>query len=137
MVNLRAQVEKDLGTTLEKEWKMPVELTSPDGVTQTHSLNDPDSLLGGQVLYFTRQENPVTGEMMIVNQPVVTLRISSLVRVPADGEKWYIKFPVSHEADADMEDFVFTSDRSKESGTDIGFIRIYPQRIDNECGPVS
>lgn len=137
MENLRLTVERDLHETLEGEWKIPVELTSPDGVTQIYSLNNPTELLGGQVLYFTKSENPVTGEMMIVNQPVVTLRKSSLVRVPQDGEKWFLKMPIDPIENADYESFVFTETRSHEDGTDIGFIRIYPQRIDNSGEPVS
>jgi len=134
MENLRTVIEKDLYESLESEWKLPVELTSPDGVAQIYSKNDPTELLGGQILYFTERESPITGEMAIVNQPVVSLRISSLDRVPANGEKWLIKMPISPVADAEKITFVFTPTRSKEHGTDIGFIRIYPQKIDNETG---
>lgn len=135
MENLRAQIEKDLYDSIESEWKMPVELTSPNGIKQTHSVNDPSELLGGQVLYFSRRENPTTGEVIVVNQPVVTLRISSLLRVPKAGEKWFIKFPISPVAGAPYLDWVFTCDRAPEHGTDIGFMRIYPFRLEGEGGP--
>ena len=135
--NLRAQIEADLYESLEGEWKLPVELTSPDGETQIYSANDPDELLGGQVLYFSRRENPETGEVMIVNQPVVTLRMSSLDRVPADGETWYIKMPISPVEGAPMRSFVFTATRAAEHGTDIGFIRLYPQRVEQDEEPIS
>jgi len=137
MENLRAQIEADLHESLEGEWGMNVELTNPDGLTQKLSLNNPDEKLRGQCLYFSRQENPATGEMIIVNQPVVTLRISSLIRVPEAGEKWYIKFPTSPRAGAPMRSWVFTPTKSPEHGTDIGFIRIYPQRIEQAEEPVS
>lgn len=137
MENLRVQIELDLADSLEGEWKVPVELTSPDGITQTHSVNDPDSLLGGQVLYFTRRENPDTGEIVVVDQPVASLRISSLLRVPQNGEKWFIKMPTSPVVGADYETFVFTPTRSNEHGTDIGFIRIYPQKIQSDDGTIS
>lgn len=130
--NLRAAIESDLYESLESEWKIPVELTSPDGERQIYSANNATELLGGQVLYFSRSENPETGEMMIINQPVVTLRISSLERVPQDGETWYIKMPISPVRGAPKISFVFTPTRASEHGTDIGFIRIYPQRIEQD-----
>ena len=123
--------------TLESEWKMPVELTSPDGVQQLYSKNNPSELLGGQVLYSSRRENPETGETIVVNQPVVTLRVSSLVRIPKAGEKWYIKIPTGIEPNASKQSFVFTPDRSPENGTDMGFIKLYLQKISSETVPVS
>lgn len=137
MENLRYTVESDLKQTLESEWKIPVELTSPDGQKQIYSVNNPDERLGGQVLYFSNRENPITGETMIVNQPVVTLRKSSLIRVPEAGEKWFIKMPIEPRVNAAWENFVFTPTRAPEHGTDIGFIRIYPQRIESEETPIS
>lgn len=137
MENLRQAIEKDLYDSLESEWKINIELTSPDGNVQRYSLNNPDELLGGQVLYYTRRENPITGEVMVVNEPVATLRISSLIRVPAAGETWFIKFPVAPTAGAEVRSWVFTPTRSPEHGTDIGFIRIYPQRIESTEAPVS
>ena len=137
MENLRQAIEHDLKDSLESEWKIKVELTAPDGNVQRYSMNNPDEFLGGQVLYFSREENPATGEMIIINQPVVTLRISSLIRVPESGEKWYIRIPIAPNAGAEIKSFVFTPTRSLQHGTDIGFIRIYPQRIENTGDPVS
>jgi len=137
MENLRAAIEKDLHDSIESEWKMPVELTSPDGEKQIYSLNHPDELLGGQILYFSQRENPITGGMEIINQPIVVLRISSLIRVPRQGETWYIKMPISPIEGAEKISFVFTPTRAYEHGTDIGFIRIYPQRIESTTEPVS
>lgn len=137
MENLRHATELDLKDSLESEWKIVVELTAPDGSVQKFSANNPAELLGGQILYFTRRENPITGEIMVVNEPVVTLRQSSLIRIPAAGENWFIKFPVDPTVDAEIKSWVFTPTRSPEHGTDIGFIRIYPQRIKNTGEPVS
>ena len=137
MESLRRTLERDMKETLESEWKMPVELTSPDGVQQLYSKNNPSELLGGQVLYSSRRENPETGETIVVNQPVVTLRVSSLVRIPKAGEKWYIKIPTGIEPNASKQSFVFTPDRSPENGTDMGFIKLYLQKISSETVPVS
>jgi hypothetical protein len=137
MENLRAKIESDLAESLEGEWGMPVELTSPDGQTQHYNVNNPDKLLTGQVLYFSRQENPETGEPVIVNNPVVTLRLSSLIRVPAAGETWLIKMPISPRENAEKQSFTFTVNKSPEHGTDIGFIKFYPQRLEADDGPLS
>lgn len=137
MQNLRAQIEKDLHVSLEGQWKISVELTGPNGETQIYSKNNPTELLGGQVLYFSKQENPETGEMIIVDLPVISLRISSLDVVPQAGENWYIKMPISPIAGAEKQSFIFTPTRSPEHGTDIGFMRLYPQRIENTGGPIS
>ncbi len=127
MENLRAAIEQDLGESIEGEFGLPVVLTSPDGATQQ---------LTGQVLYYSRRENPATGEIVVVNQPVVVLRISSLDRVPAAGERWLVSIPTSPQAGATSQTFIFTADRSPEHGTDIGFMRIYPHRIEQEgAGP--
>lgn len=137
MENLRAQIERDLYDSVEGEWKVPVELTSPDGQVQMYSVNNPTERLGGQVLYFTRRENPETGEPIIVNQPVVALRASSLIRVPQSGERWFIRMQTAPTVGAPIRSFVFTETRAIENGTDIGFIRIYPQLCDEAEVPVS
>ena len=127
MIKLREQIEKDLRESLEREWKVDIELTSPDGDVQVYSKNNPSEKLGGQILYFTKATDPVTGESIIVHQPVAVIRISSLDRIPQSGENWYIKMPTR--PGGVKESFVFTGDKAIEDGTDIGFIRIYPQRI--------
>ena len=126
MENLRQQIERDLHDSIESEWGIAVELTSPDGEVQKYSANNPDELLKGQVLYFSKREDPATGETVVVPQPVVALRLSSLSRVPIDGETWHILMPVQPTPGAPRYSFVFTPDRAREHGTDIGFIRIYP-----------
>jgi hypothetical protein len=135
MENLREQIELDLHDSMEGEFGVSVELTSPDGKTQIYSKNNPDELLKGQVLYFSSREDPDTGETIVVNKPVVSLRKTSLNTIPGPDENWYIKMPISPEANAAIEKFVFTPTRAAEHGTDIGFIRIYPQRVENDSGP--
>lgn len=137
MENLRAQIESDLHDSLEGEFGIAVELTSPDGELQIYSKNNPTELLKGQVLFFSRREDPATGETIVVDQPVVSLRISSLDTVPQAGENWYIKMPTSPLPGAEKERFVFTPTRAPEHGTDIGFIRIYPQRVERDGAVIS
>lgn len=127
MINLREQAEIDLGESLEGEWGLPVILIDPDGVAYDTSANDPTKQLVGQVLYGKKEFNPDTGQDVHINTPIVTLRVTSLARVPVNGEKWGIKIPIRPSTTAPMVDFIFQG-RPLEGGTSIGFIRIYPQK---------
>jgi hypothetical protein len=117
VVNLREQVEADLAFSLESEtdWGLPVILTDPDGVEY--------STYYGQILYDTLAVDPATGAQVIVHKPVVTLRVSSLTRVPADGENWKVSIPTSPDRTATKETFLL--ERPSEDGRSIGFIRLY------------
>lgn len=127
MVNLREQAEADLGETLEKEWGLPVVLIDPDGVKYTTSANDPTAPLMGQVLYGKREYNPDTGQDVYVNTPVITLRVTSLARIPVDGERWGVQIPVRPSLSAPMVNFIFEG-RPVEGGASLGIMRIYPQK---------
>lgn len=134
MFNLREQMERDLGITLENGgWGLPVELTGPDGIVLNTSQNSPDPQnplpLMGQVLYTTVRVSPETGEEVVMNKPVVTLKRSSLARIPADGENWHIKFPTDPSLTAELKNFALTPGRANEGGRSIGFIRLYPTKV--------
>jgi hypothetical protein len=116
MVNLRELVESDLEITLTGVWSLPVELTDPDGVVSSHR---------GQVLYDTVGLDPETGERIVVNNPVVSLRRSDLDRIPVAGERWHVRIPVQPSETAILADFVLDSTRAPEGGASIGFIRLY------------
>jgi hypothetical protein len=123
-VNLRHLAEQDLGESIEKEWALNVNLIDPDGVIYTG--------LKAQVLNFTQQEDPETGQPVIINKPVISLRISSLTRVPQPGEKWIIQYPEDPTEGASLVDAFFSPSKAPEDGTDIGFMRIYPQSTEQE-----
>lgn len=125
-MNLRKRAEADLESSLEGDWGLPVILTTPDGVEQSKSKNNPTEDLKGQILYDHRVVDSETGMERTVNTPVVTLRISSLDRVPKDGEKWGMQFPLVPDPDAAKTTFILIG-RPTEGGTSIGFIRLYPQ----------
>ena len=42
----------------------------------------------------------LVGEDVIINDPIVTLRLASLTRIPANGEKWIVKLPETPDPDA-------------------------------------
>jgi hypothetical protein len=115
-LNLRVQAEADLAITLENpdDYGLPVKLIDPDGGIQE---------LNGQVLYDTRIVDPETGLPMIVHQPIVALRRSSLTRIPHAGEKWAVAIPEVPDPNADK--VLHTIERAPEDGGSIGFIRLY------------
>jgi len=123
MINLREKIEADLSTTLEGRFGLPVVLLSPDGERQTHSKNDPEQLLQAQVIYDTLQDNPDSGAEVIVHKPVITLRKSSLDRVPLPGERWAFSVPEEPRRDADQ--VWYLAERPREDGSSIGFVRLY------------
>lgn len=138
MTNFREQMERDLDISLENGgWGLPVELTGPDGIEIKTSANSPDPAnplpLMGQVLYTTLRVSPETGEEMTVNKPVVTLRRSSLVRVPLDGENWHVKFPTDPSLTAELKNYVLSLDMATEGGRSMGFIRLYPTKVVQAC----
>lgn len=130
-MNLRKRAENGLKRTLEGKWGLPVVLVDPDGNEQTKSANDPTKTLMGQVLYDHRTIDADTGMEILVNTPVITLRKSSLDRIPVFGETWKIKFPLTPDPEAPLETFILIG-RPPEGGASIGFIRLYPQLPEQE-----
>lgn len=130
-VNLRVKLEADLSTTLEGAFGLPVVLIDPDGNTIDTSENDGEPLMG-QVLFDTVVEDPTTGERIVVNDPIVSLRRSSLPRVPLPGEKWSVKIPIEPVLTGRPTVFLIDATKSPEGGWSIGFIRLYLKRAANE-----
>lgn len=124
-MNLRALAESDLSLTLEGDFGMMVNLIGPDGIR--------DDGLSGQVLYDTVRINPDTGEEIVVDMPVVTLRRSSLARIPVAGENWIVEIPETPRAGASMVQYAMSPTRSPEAGKSIGFIRIYLQAVEQSA----
>jgi hypothetical protein len=129
VINLRQKAEEDLSKTLEGDFGLPVILVDPAGTEITENVDE--TTLKGQILYSTTRID-LTGEPVIVNNPVVSLRRSSLSRVPAPGEKWFVRIPIDPTEGATIEDFIIDPDRSPEGGRDIGFIRLYLRRAVQE-----
>lgn len=124
-MNLRVQAEADLAVTLEDPdgYGLPVILIAPDGTRYDKSANDPTQDLSGQILYDTTVTEPETGLDIIVHKPVVTLRRSSLARVPVPGETWAVRIPETPDPTATKT--LHTVERATEEGKAIGFVRLY------------
>ena len=125
MGNLRELADNDLKETLEGDWALPVVLIDPEGVEYTKTVDDRD--LTGQVLYNSIAFDPDTGAQVIDSKPVVTLRVSSLQRVPLKGEAWGVKIPITPSTTATLEEFFM--ERPTE-GNSIGFIRLYLTKVE-------
>ena len=126
-MGLRAEIEADLLETLEGDYGQAVVLISPDGVRYSKSANDPTADLMGQVLYDTIAQD-ADGNQIIDHRPVVTLRLSSLSRVPVPGETWAVEMPIGPRVGATRETFVL--ERASEDGRSIGIIRLYLRRAE-------
>ena len=112
MENLRAAIEADLADGIEGEFAIAISLLSPDGVRYTER---------GIFSTTSKRIDPSTGETVIVETPVLTLRTSSLTRVPVAGEKWHVFVNSAH--------YVIGSDRAPEK-SGIGFTRFYLQSLE-------
>lgn len=111
-MNLRVRMEQDLGMILENYesgFGLPVILISPDGETQEFSANDPETPrtipLTGRVSYAYFKFDADSGAPMRVDNPIVTLRKSSLDRVPKAGENWVVQIPEKPDPDAPKKSF--------------------------------
>lgn len=123
MANLRETIEAGLAMTLEDPsgFGLPVILVAPDGAEYGPYY--------GQILYSTKRIDPMTGIETVVKDPIVTLRRSSLARIPLASEKnqWVIRIPVTPSVSADKVSFGLG--RPVEDGGSIGFIRLYLTKL--------
>jgi len=104
-----------------------VSLIAPDGQIYNRSLNT--SLpLTGQVVYETTEVDPTTGTIVTINKPVVTLRRTSLGRIPIAGERWMVSIPKTPSPTAEME--MYTMDYPPKGGATIGFIKLYLKKVE-------
>jgi hypothetical protein len=122
--NLRERAESLLGLTVEGPFGLPVELTDPDGNIQTLSENDGETLKG-QALGHRTTINPDTGVELVLVNPILVLRRSSLTRIPEDGEYWHIRMPLDPSETATKHDFMLDPSKSIEGGRSLGEIRLY------------
>jgi hypothetical protein len=83
----------------------------------------------GQILYDSVATDEV-GIQTIVHKPVVTLRRSSLSRIPlnTDRPRWGCKIALSPVEDAPLVQFIVETPH--EGGGSLGFVRLYLTRAE-------
>ena len=104
-------MERDLGSLLEGDFATPIELIAPDLATYSTSANDPQlplmACLGHGSMSVSASSRAADDLGTIVTEStVVTLRRSSLTRVPKTGEAWLVRIAVQPTANAPAETFV-------------------------------
>jgi hypothetical protein len=114
--------ESDLGDTIEGEFGVPVKLITPDGETVAAAVDGRPLL--GKVRWTQGEVDPETGVAVAVPNPVVTLRRSSLARVPATGENWGVIIPNGPRPDAAPAHFVLDGSYAVEGGRTLGKVRL-------------
>ena len=127
-MNLRERAIKDSKKQNLKNWGLPIVLIDPDGNTYNTDAETDEQLMALQILYDYKRINPETGEEVTINEPIVTIALSSLSRIPQSGEKWIINMPADPSEVTQYETFIHSSTRAVEGGRSLGFIRLYPQK---------
>ena len=120
-MGVRQMIERDLAVTLEGDYGVACTLVGPDGtVYTTNTLGKP---ITGRLVYDHAEIGP-NGETVVVHSPCLTLRTSTLPRVPKHDERWMVKAPKSM-IDPTPTLFFLDADRPPEDGGSIGFKRLY------------
>lgn len=116
-------MEEDLGTALESDFGSPVVLITPDGTIINTSVHG--GPLYGRVQSDYRRQTE-SGEIVVVKEPIVILRLSALSRVPAAGENWAIQIPLAPGGAA--QTFKLGDTRAPEVAATLGYVRLFPQK---------
>ena len=119
--------ESDLGDAIEGEFGVPVTLIAPDGQRISETVDGRP--LVGKVRWSQPEVNAQTGEAVVVPNPVVTLRRSSLSRVPATGEEWYVSIPESGKKGAPFEGYLIDTKYAIEGGYTLCKVRLPLVRV--------
>jgi hypothetical protein len=121
-MNLRGMVERDLGVTIEGDYGVPVVMTAPDGTI--YSASTAATPIMGRLVYDHAEMTP-NGETVIVHNPCLTLRTSTLPRVPKTDEHWMFKVPLNMADQTKLALFFLDAGHPPENGASIGFTRFY------------
>lgn len=123
-MNIREHIAtKGLKLSIEGNFGLPVELIAPDGTEITK--NEVGETLKGQILYDSDGIDPETGNLIVVKETTVSLRITALSRVPVPGEKWAVKIPVNPAFPTVLTQFLIDSDEAITTGQSMGFIKLH------------
>lgn len=122
MQGIRQMLEADLSVTLSgADYGIPVKLIGPDGLDYSTDING--NPVAGRFVY-DHAEVTEDGIATVVHSPVLTLRTSTLKRVPQAAEAWEIKAPMSV-TNAALTSFILDPGRPPEDGKSMGIRRFY------------
>ena len=123
MTSVRQLLERDLGVTLEgPDYGVPVTIIGPDGLDySTTILGAP---VNGRLIYDHAEINE-QGLTLIVHAPCLTLRVSTLRRVPKANEHWEFKIPLTIGDFTTKASFFLDADRPPQDGGSMGIRRFY------------
>lgn len=114
-------METDLGITIEADFASRCSMVDPDGNVITTSVHG-----GALSARFTDDyvSTGQSGEAIIVKDPMIIMRISSLARVPKGGEAWsFCNLRTGKLYVLDGQTKV------PERADSIGFVRLYPRQV--------
>jgi len=117
-------MERDLGEMIEGPFAVLVELLPPGGAWIRTSLR------GGPLhgLWTNAYFDTEGGEQVVVNEPCLCLRRSSLSRIPLHDEKWALRVQDTPGIQA-MAMYVLSTDKVPKSDMSRGIIYLFPQAV--------
>jgi len=123
MISCSMLAEKDLGETIEGEFGKAVILITPDGTVINQTVDEKP--LRGFIRRSYKDTREKSGDTVIVNAPVVKLRITSLPELPATGEKWTIGIPESPLDGAGIEYYDLDPKKPVEINRSMGTVKLF------------
>jgi len=125
MISAPALAENDLSDVIEGEFGLAVILKTPEGVPIEKTVDGKPLKGFVRHSYMDTRQQRGANEKAIINSPVVKLRLSSLRKIPASGEKWMIGIPESPRTDAEVVWYLLDSNRPIEMNRDKGTIKLF------------
>lgn len=127
-MNLRERVESDLSFSLEGDWGLPVELISPQG-EKIDTKQGTTEQLKGQVMLETLSTNMETGEQLLIGNPNVSLRLSSLSSYPtkSDYRNWFVRIPQTPSESAPLVTYKIGD--APQGGESLGYITLMLEQV--------
>ena len=123
MTSVRQLLERDLGVTLEgQDYGVPVTIIGPDGLD--YSTTKTGGPVMGRLVYDHAEINE-QGLTVVIHNPVLTLRTSTLRRVAQAGEHWEFKIPLTISDWTVTKSFFLDADLPPQDGGSMGIRRFY------------
>jgi len=127
--NIRDMIVENNDELSIEYFGMPVELLTPGGIwLKTHAKTGAP-LKALMTQYGKIEISLTTGEPVVLEEPIVTMSLLSLVRVPKKGERWVIKMPIEPSPSAPLVTFGLNNVQAPDGGSSLGTIQLYPKEL--------